>query len=227
MDKLYKLGPTHLIMRPKGRSPLDYLTQRFINEPELEAQFNVHTMKKNTKNNRFWALFCCVVLVPLSVYETLVNLSLVEGNMVLATESWVLRVVAMLAGVGYGWVSYQVKYEAWMQWLTAGLFCVEGMVFIYMAIEFNDYQSSYGIGILLILLCIPTCSYTSASSSPSPPPPSSSSSMSSPPTSSRAQSRCHPDGHRRQHHVCGDQLLDGVSRSTGLHSTAEAPRTRR
>ena len=29
-----------------------------------------------------------------------------------------------------------------------------GMLFVYMAIVFNDYQSSYGIGILLILLCI-------------------------------------------------------------------------
>ena len=154
MDKLFKLGPTQSIMRPKGRSALDYLTQRFITEPALEAQFHAYATRKNLRHSRFWVLLCCAAFVPLSVYETLVNLDLAVHSFTVQTESWALRVVGVLAGALYAYASYRPVCERWMQWLTAALLCGEGMLFVYMAIVFNDYQSSYGIGILLILLCI-------------------------------------------------------------------------
>ena len=154
VDKLFKLGTTQSIMRPKGRRPADYLTQRFITEPELEQQFHAYTIRKNARNSRFWVLFCVIAFIPLSVYETLVNLSLAVDSFTIQTESWVLRVVGILLGLLYTYCSYQSFYERWMQPITAALLCVEGMLFTYMAIVYNDYQSSYGIGILLILLCI-------------------------------------------------------------------------
>ncbi len=58
MDRLFKLGPTQSIMRPKGRRPWDCLTQRFITEPELELQFQRQWNLRSTPKSRFWVLFC-------------------------------------------------------------------------------------------------------------------------------------------------------------------------
>ena len=154
MDKLFKLGPTHLIMRPKGRRPWDFLTQRFTTEAELEKQFQKHWALRCTPTTRFWVLFCVLAFIPLSIYETFVNLSKVTGDTRLTTESWLVRLIGVLLGVLYWWSTYRPFYQRYMQSITAAMLTIEGCLFIYMAIEFHDYDTSFGIGVTLILLCI-------------------------------------------------------------------------
>ena len=154
MDKLFKLGPTQSILRPKGRRAWDYFTQRFITEPELEQQFQTAWAARMTPTSRFWVLFCVLAFIPLSVYETVINLSRLSGSPRLTIESWLVRLCGVLLGFAYAWCTYRPFYQRWMQSITSVVLWVEGALFIYMAIEFHDYDTSYGIGVMLILLCI-------------------------------------------------------------------------
>ena len=154
MDKLFKLGPTQSILRPKGRRPADFLTQRFITEPELEQQFQRHWAVRSTSTSRFWVLFCVLAFIPLSIYETFINLPLLNGDERLTTESWLVRLIGVLLGGAYWWCTYRPFYQRYMQSITSAMLTIEGCLFIYMAIEFHDYDTSFGIGVLLILLCI-------------------------------------------------------------------------
>ena len=154
MDKLFKLGPTQSILRPKGRRLWDYLTQRFITEPELEKQFQMHWAVRSTPTSRFWVLFCVLAFIPLSIYETFANLSLLSGDARLTTESWLVRLVGVLLGGAYWWCSYRPFYQQYMQCITSAMLAIEGCLFVYMAIEFHDFDTSFGIGVTLILLCI-------------------------------------------------------------------------
>ena len=154
MDRLFKLGPTQSIMRPKGRRPWDFLTQRFITEPELELQFQKHWAVRCTPTTRFWVLFCVLAFIPLSVYETVINLNLLDGDMRLMIESWLVRLVGILFGGAYWWSTYRPFYQRYMQSITSAMLTIEGCLFIYMAIEYHDYDTSFGIGVTLILLCI-------------------------------------------------------------------------
>ena len=154
MDKLFKLGSTQSILRPKGRRLWDYLTQRFITEPELEAQFQKHWAVRCTPITRFWVLFCVLAFIPLSIYETVSNLSMLDGSTRLTTESWLVRLIGVLLGGAYWWCTYRPFYQRYMQSITSAMLTIEGCLFIYMAIEFHDYDTSFGIGVTLILLCI-------------------------------------------------------------------------
>ena len=148
--RLFSFGSIAAILRPK-RVWYHRLSQTFITDPMLEAEFLQLYARDQWFINRTVVNFMWIFLLPLSIYDTLNNTELSSSTIGYA---WLIRLVGIGVGVWFYYYSQRPNYLARMQEISCFTVTTVGIVYICTTSLTSALLKSYGVSFSLMILCL-------------------------------------------------------------------------
>jgi class 3 adenylate cyclase len=120
----------------------------------LEKQFQSHFFTKYLVPNRRGLISFLIALMLLGIYETLLHLPETSNESKYMTITWLLRLFALLLGVGLFTFTHTHKafYEKIQQPLLTFVWGMMGFSMITILILLDTYTEVYGVTVVLLLL---------------------------------------------------------------------------